>query len=90
MSKKTYTIFQKLLQTDYYTVEANSAEEALKFYKENIGEVMSNGSTGGWAFSDSISVVAVCDNNPEDVEISEKISRAKQRRKKQRSSKSEN
>lgn len=57
--KKTYTIEQKLIQTDYYEVEADSAEEALSIYLENPGVCDCSGSTSGWRHSESDHVVVI-------------------------------
>jgi hypothetical protein len=46
--KKTFQIAQRLEQTDWYEVEAETAEEAMRIYENNLGELHSTGSTSGW------------------------------------------
>lgn len=57
MKKKKFVIAQKLVQTDYYTVEAETKEEALRLYESSTGDVRSDGSSGGWKYGGRRSVV---------------------------------
>ena len=66
---KTYIIHQKLIQTDCYSIEAESAEEALKKYMDCPGVCESNGSVGGWPFGDKTQVVAVNSEDENDFDI---------------------
>lgn len=56
---KIYIIAQKLLQTDLYTVEAETEQQALEIYDNIKGTLMSNGSTNGWACSEHDEVVVI-------------------------------
>lgn len=58
-----YQIAQKLLQTDWYEIEANSPEEALKIYEESIGTLNSSGFTSGWIGNDNEEIVVLDPNN---------------------------
>ncbi len=48
-----FQIAQKLVQTDWYIVEAESPEQALEIYIDTMGEISSIGSTAGWTYDEN-------------------------------------
>lgn len=56
-----FRIAQKLLQTDWYEVDADNPEDALRLYDAIKGNLVSYGSTPGWSFPGNEETVAVWD-----------------------------
>lgn len=57
--KKTFQIAQRLEQTDWYEIEAETAEEAMRIYEETYGELHSTGSTSGWVGKESEECIVI-------------------------------